>query len=160
MEIKFLDSRLTEFKPATGLSAGYDLRACVEQDIILAPGQTEKIPTGVALHMDSGFFREVIAGNGDDPARLLPCAIIMPRSGLGCKGVRPRNSPGLIDADYQGEIVICLYNDGAEAVRIEPLDRIAQLIFTLAIHPVFIEVEEFSSDSERGVGGFGSTGKQ
>jgi dUTP pyrophosphatase len=91
---------------------------------------------------------------------IVPCAIIMPRSGLGCKGVKPRNTPGLIDADYQGEIIVCLYNEGNDSVHIQPMDRIAQLVFTLAIHPVMQQVQEFSNATERGANGFGSTGKQ
>jgi len=152
MEIKFLDSRLTEFSPATDLSAGYDLRACINKAIFIAPGSQEKIKTGISLHMGDMFY--------DDDIHVLPCAIIMPRSGLGCKGVKPRNTPGLIDADYQGEIIVCLYNEGSESVHIQPMDRIAQLVFTIALHPKFEVVTEFSNETERGENGFGSTGKQ
>ena len=158
MEIKFLDKRLTEFKPATKLAAGYDLRACIEKDMWIVPGGQEKIPTGIAMDMSS-----LMNGDhwpNDEQLALVPCAIIMPRSGLGCKGVKPRNTPGLIDADYQGEIIVCLYNEGNESVHIQPMDRIAQLVFTLAIHPVMQQVEEFSNTTERGANGFGSTGKQ
>ena len=156
MEIKFLDKRLNEFKPATKLAAGYDLRACIEQAIWIVPGGQEKIPTGIAMDMSS-LMRVDHWSNVDN---FVSCAIIMPRSGLGCKGVKPRNTPGLIDADYQGEIIVCLYNEGNESVHIQPMDRIAQLVFTLAIHPVMQQVEDFSNMTERGANGFGSTGKQ
>lgn len=161
MQIKFLDKRLIEFKPATELSAGYDLRACIDKDIYLYPGGQEKIKTGVALHMmTEHFINELRHGNEGIELRVLPCAIVMPRSGLGCKGVKPRNTPGLIDADYQGEIIVCLYNEGNDSVHIRPMDRIAQLVFTIALHPFMEVVEEFSHDTVRGVNGFGSTGEQ
>jgi dUTP pyrophosphatase len=171
MEIKFLDKRLTEFKPATKLSAGYDLRACIDKDMWIVPGGQEKIPTGIAMDMSS-IVKPAKSYLSYDHIRLhagattyeglptIPCAIVMPRSGLGCKGVKPRNTPGLIDADYQGEIIVCLYNEGNESVHIQPMDRIAQLVFTLAIHPVMQQVEDFSNMTERGANGFGSTGKQ
>jgi dUTP pyrophosphatase len=157
MQIKFLDKRLTEFKPSTKLAAGYDLRACIDKDIYIPPGGQEKIRTGVAIDLSALMTNENWQGQGFD---MLPCAIVMPRSGLGCKGVKPRNTPGLIDADYQGEIIVCLYNEGNDSVHINPMDRIAQLVFTLAIHPVMQVVEEFSNTTERGANGFGSTGKQ
>ena len=171
MEIKFLDKRLTEFKPATKLAAGYDLRACIDKDIYIPPGGQEKIPTGIAIDMSS-IVKPAGSYSSYDYMRLhsitslqtelltIPCAVIMPRSGLGCKGVKPRNTPGLIDADYQGEIIVCLYNEGNDSVHIQPMDRIAQLVFTLAIHPVMQQVQEFSNETERGANGFGSTGKQ
>ena len=84
----------------------------------------------------------------------------MPRSGLGCKGLRPRNVPGLIDADYQGEIILCMYNEADDFITIQPMDRIAQLVFMLSIQPKFMVVTNFSNETDRGVGGFGSTGKQ
>lgn len=157
MQIKFLDSRLTEFKPATELSAGYDLRACIDKDVSIPPGHQEKIRTGVALNMMTEEVKQEITGGSR--ISLVPCAIIMPRSGLGCKGVKPRNTPGLIDADYQGEIIVCLYNEGNESVHIRPMDRIAQLVFTIALHPYLEIVTEFSNDTSRGDGGFGSTGR-
>lgn len=151
MQIKFLDERLKlQFKPATELSAGYDLRACIDTDIWIVPGGQEKIQTGVALNM--------MAHIEDD--RVLPCAIIMPRSGLGCQGVKPQNAPGLIDADYQGEIIVCLYNESNDSVHIRPMDRIAQLIFTIALHPFLEVVTDFSNETVRGANGFGSTGEQ
>jgi len=91
IEIKFLDKEQeTLFKPATNLAAGFDLRSTF--DYTVEPGETVKITTGIAVHM------------GEEEYGIIPCAVIMPRSGLGCKGIRPRNAPGLIDADYQGEL--------------------------------------------------------
>lgn len=156
MQIKFLDERLTEFKPATELSAGYDLRACVDKDISIPPGGQEKIKTGIALNMMDCPSTELI----DPDKRSLPCAIIIPRSGLGCKGVKPQNAPGLIDADYQGEIIVCLYNESNDSVHIRPMERIAQLIFTIALHPFLEVVTDFSNETVRGANGFGSTGEQ
>ncbi len=151
MNIKLLDKRLTNFEPATKASAGYDLKACIENDVFIQPGETLKIQTGISLDLLS---EETEPYNQD----VLPCAFILPRSGLGCRGVVPRNSPGLIDADYQGEIVVCLYNGGTEPINIKPLDRIAQLVFSFSYHPYFDYVEEFSKTTERGENGFGSTG--
>jgi len=156
MQIKFLDERLTEFKPATELSAGYDLRACIDKDISIPPGGQEKIKTGVSLNMMNVHTKDI----NDGKREMVPCAIIMPRSGLGCKGVKPRNTPGLIDADYQGEIIVCLYNEGNESVHIRPMDRIAQLVFTIALHPFMEVVTDFSHETVRGANGFGSTGEQ
>lgn len=153
MQIKFLDKRLTEFKPATELSAGYDLRACLDKDIWVPPGGQEKIKTGVSIYQ-SGPVEE------HGGSIIVPCAVIMPRSGLGCKGVKPRNTPGLIDADYQGEIVVCLYNESNDSVHIKPMDRIAQLVFMIALHPVLKVVDEFDNITDRGEGGFGSTGNR
>lgn len=160
MQIKFLDERLTEFKPATELSAGYDLRACIDKDISIPPGGQEKIKTGVSLNMMTGGLKAELEQSGMADVTIVPCAIIMPRSGLGCKGVKPRNTPGLIDADYQGEIIVCLYNEGNESVHIRPMDRIAQLVFTIALHPVMEVVTDFSHETVRGANGFGSTGEQ
>lgn len=154
MQIKFLDERLAEFKPSTQLAAGYDLRACIDKDVYIPPGGQEKIRTGISIHMGKAFEEH------DNYATVLPCAVVMPRSGLGCKGVKPRNTPGLIDADYQGEIIVCLYNEGNEAVHINPMDRIAQLVFTVALHPFMEIVTEFANETERGENGFGSTGEQ
>jgi dUTP pyrophosphatase len=174
MEIKYLDERLKDFKPETKLSAGYDLRACINKAIYIPPGGLEKIPTGIAIDMSS-LMRTVgdtykvsehimtvsPSAHSDwstEDLNLITCAIIMPRSGLGCRGIKPRNTPGLIDADYQGQIIVCLYNEGNDVVHINPMDRIAQLVFTIALHPAFQQVEEFSGTTERGTNGFGSTG--
>lgn len=148
MEIIYTDLRVKEFgfKPETSHSAGYDLRACIDKPLHIHPGNTEKIDTGIRIHM------------GELDEGVVPCAIIFPRSGLGCRGIRPRNAPGLIDADYQGNIVVCLYNGSTNELIIQPMDRIAQLVFTIALHPQAIEVESFSEGTIRGNGGFGSTG--
>jgi dUTP pyrophosphatase len=155
MEIKYLDERLKDFKfaPSTDLSAGYDLRACIPDILHIYPNETKKIKTGISLHM-----ADLLNETKDDDYNVLPCAIIMPRSSLGCKGLKPRNSPGLIDADYQGEIVICMHNYSDDRLEIKPMERIAQLVFMVAIHPVIKEVSEFSTETERGDSGFGSTG--
>jgi dUTP pyrophosphatase len=156
MEIKLLDKRLGQFAPATELSAGYDLRCCEDEEVVILPGQTVKVHTGVSVHMGAiGEDNTMEAGHS-----FVFSAVIMPRSGLGCRGIRPRNVPGLIDADYQGEIILCMHNDSDDFVTIQPMDRIAQLVFTLAIHPNFKLVEDFSKDSVRGSNGFGSTGVQ
>jgi dUTP pyrophosphatase len=160
MQLRFLDDRLAEFKPATELSAGYDLRACIDKDIYIPPGGQEKIKTGVALNMITEGMMNELQQSGTADVTIVPCAIVMPRSGLGCKGVKPRNTPGLIDADYQGEVIVCLYNEGNDTVHINPMDRIAQLVFTIALHPFMEIVTEFSNQTERGANGFGSTGKQ
>lgn len=156
MELKFLDERLEEFKPATELSAGFDLRACIPENefVELLPGATVKIKTGVALHMGS------TGSSFDDGSDILYSAVIMPRSSLGCRGIRPRNVPGLIDADYQGEIIICLHNESEDYVKVAPMERIAQLVFIPVLHPILTIVDKFSNETERGEGGFGSTGKQ
>ena len=160
MQIKFLDERLTRLEPSTRFSAGYDLRACIDKDISIPPGGQEKIKTGIALNMTTPGLIKELEGNNTSDVNIIPCAIIMPRSGLGCKGVKPRNTPGLIDADYQGEIIVCLYNEGNESVHIRPMDRIAQLVFTIALHPFMEVVTNFSHETVRGANGFGSTGEQ
>lgn len=154
MEIKFLDYRLKEFEPSTELASGYDLRCCEDEDVIILPGQTVKVKTGISVFMSSPV-EEHRMGSGHT---INFCAVIMPRSSLGCKGLRPRNVPGLIDADYQGEIILCMYNEGEEFVVIKPMDRIAQLVFMLSLHPSFMQVTHFSTETDRGHDGFGSTG--
>lgn len=153
MELKLLDPRLKDFAPATELSAGYDLRCCEEEEVVILPGQTVVVSTGVAIHMGRTINPKYI-----DEHPVVLTAVIMPRSSLGCKGIKPRNTPGLIDADYQGEIKVCLINESEEFVAIKPMDRIAQLVFMLALHPKFMKVTHFSNETTRGEGGFGSTG--
>jgi dUTP pyrophosphatase len=127
---------------ATDGSAGIDLRACVEQAITLAPGGTALIPTGIALHIS-------------DPQL---AAVILPRSGLGHRhGIVLGNLVGLIDSDYQGEILISCWNRGRESFTIRPGDRVAQLVFVPVVRAKFEVVAEFEA-SERGAGGFGHTG--
>ena len=143
---KRLDPRLGSEFPlpeyATAHSAGMDLRAMVETPLELAPGAAELVPTGLAIHIaDPGL-----------------CAVILPRSGLGHKhGLVLGNLTGLIDADYQGPLMISCWNRGNAAFTIRPGDRIAQLLVTPVARVVWRVVEEFAP-SERGVGGFGSTG--
>ncbi|MCH1448600.1 MAG: dUTP diphosphatase [Litoricolaceae bacterium] len=122
-------------------SAGVDLRACLDEPVTLAPGETILIGTGIAIHLEDPGF----------------CAMILPRSGLGHRGLVLGNLVGLIDSDYQGELKISTWNRGQEPQTIEPGDRIAQMVITPVIQPTLIEVDDFESSS-RGEGGFGHTG--
>ncbi|HEX7079832.1 MAG TPA: dUTP diphosphatase [Gammaproteobacteria bacterium] len=146
IEIKILDRRVgTQFplpQRATSGSAGVDLRACLDAPLTLAPGACELIPTGVAIHIaDPGL-----------------AAIVLPRSGLGHKhGIVLGNLVGLIDSDYQGELMISCWNRGAAPFSIDPGERIAQLVIVPVVQAEFDVVDEFAA-SERGVGGFGHTG--
>ncbi len=145
IEVKILDSRLADNLPtyATTGSAGLDLRACIEHPLELKPGQTELVPSGMAIHLD-------------DPAL---AAVVLPRSGLGHKhGIVLGNLTGLIDSDYQGQVFVSLWNRGATTFTLNPLDRIAQLVVVPVVQVQFQPVAEFKP-SERGAGGFGSTGK-
>ncbi|NML24862.1 dUTP diphosphatase [Zoogloea dura] len=145
IDIKILDERLKIQPPAyaTGGSAGLDLRACLDAPIDLAPGQTTLVPTGLAIHLaDPGL-----------------AAMILPRSGLGHKhGIVLGNLVGLIDSDYQGQIFVSVWNRGHEHFMIQPMERIAQLVVVPVLQVAFNVVDDFS-ESERGAGGFGSTGK-
>lgn len=146
VELKILDPRVgTEFplpEYATTGSAGLDLRACLEEAVTLEPGKTELLPTGIAIHMQ-------------DPGM---AAVILPRSGLGHKhGIVLGNLVGLIDSDYQGQLFVSCWNRGDTTFVVEPGERIAQLMFVPVIQAGFEIVDEFKS-SERGEGGFGSTG--
>ena len=146
LELKILDRRLGAEFPlpeyATALSAGMDLRAMLEAPLTLAPGDAQLIPTGLALHIG-------------DPGL---CAMILPRSGLGHKqGLVLGNLVGLIDADYQGPLMVSAWNRGQNPINIAPGDRIAQLVFMPVARTRFRIVEEFEQ-SARGAGGFGHTG--
>ena len=147
MNLKFkrLDPRVGTNWPipevGTPGSAGVDLRACLDEPVTLAPGETILIGTGIAIHLEDPGF----------------CAMILPRSGLGHRGLVLGNLFGLIDSDYQGELKISTWNRGQEPQTIEPGDRIAQMVITPVIQPTFIEVDDFESSS-RGEGGFGHTG--
>ncbi len=145
IDLKVLDPRLSDFLPsyATPGSAGLDLRACLDAPLSLAPGQTELIPTGIAIHIgDAGL-----------------AAMILPRSGLGHKhGIVLGNLVGLIDSDYQGPLMVSCWNRSQTAFTIAPLDRLAQLVIVPVVHATFRQVREFGA-SFRGEGGFGSTGQ-
>ncbi len=145
IDIKILDNRLRESPPhyATPGSAGLDLRACVTAPLHVEPGQTTLVPTGMAIHLaDPGL-----------------AAMILPRSGLGHKhGIVLGNLVGLIDSDYQGELMVSVWNRGHAGFTINPLDRIAQLVIVPVLQVGFNIVDDFDA-SHRGDGGFGSTGK-
>ena len=146
VDLKVLDPRMAEQVPsyATPGSAGLDLRACLDAPITLAPGQTTLIPTGLAVHIG-------------DPGL---AAIILPRSGLGHKhGIVLGNLVGLIDSDYQGQLMVSCWNRGQSEFVIQPFERIAQLVLVPVVQAAFRRVEEFGDASSRGEGGFGSTGK-
>ncbi|MGK5072204.1 dUTP diphosphatase [Janthinobacterium sp. ZB1P44] len=145
IDIKILDARMQDLLPAyaTPGSAGLDLRACIEEPITIEAGQTVLIPTGLAIHIG-------------DPSY---AAMILPRSGMGHKnGIVLGNLVGLIDSDYQGQLMVSTWNRGQSAFTLNPMERLAQLIIVPVLQVGFNVVEEFG-DSERGVGGFGSTGK-
>lgn len=147
IQVKILDKRLGDEFPipdyATPGSAGIDLRACVESAMDLKPGETQLIPTGMAIYIgDPGI-----------------AATILPRSGLGHKhGIVLGNLVGLIDSDYQGQLFVSCWNRGTESFTVNPGERIAQMVFVPVIQAQFEVVEEFE-ESHRGEGGFGSTGK-
>ncbi len=145
IDLQVLDARMAEQIPAyaTPGSAGLDLRACLDNAITLAPGQTTLIPTGLAIHIaDPGL-----------------AAIILPRSGLGHKhGIVLGNLVGLIDSDYQGQLMVSCWNRGQAEFTIQPFERIAQLVIVPVVQASFRRVDSFDTSS-RGAGGFGSTGK-
>ncbi|AYA41531.1 dUTP diphosphatase [Xenorhabdus nematophila] len=148
IDVKILDPRIGQEFPlptyATPGSAGLDLRACLDNAVALAPGQTELLPTGIAIHIAD----EQLA------------AVILPRSGLGHKhGVVLGNLVGLIDSDYQGQLMVSVWNRGDKMFTIEPGERIAQMVFVPVVQTEFNLVEDFET-SERGSGGFGHSGRQ
>ena len=144
IDLQVLDARMAEQIPAyaTPGSAGLDLRACLDAAIVLAPGQTALIPTGLAIHIaDPGL-----------------AAIILPRSGLGHKhGIVLGNLVGLIDSDYQGQLMVSCWNRGQTEFTVQPFERIAQLVIVPVVQAQFRRVDSFDT-SARGAGGFGSTG--
>ena len=144
VEMKILDERIRRHLPAyaTSGSAGLDLRACVDAATRIAPGETVLVPTGIAIHIG-------------DPGL---AAVILPRSGLGHRhGIVLGNLVGLIDSDYQGPLMVSLWNRGQAAFTIQPMDRVAQLVVVPVVQVQLEVVEEFAA-SARGAGGFGSTG--
>jgi dUTP pyrophosphatase len=145
IDLRVLDPRMAEQVPAYATlgSAGLDLRACLDAPLVLEPGQTRLIPTGISIHIG-------------DPGL---AAMILPRSGLGHKhGIVLGNLVGLIDSDYQGPLMVSCWNRGSEVFTVQPMERIAQLVIVPVVQASFRVVDEFGA-SDRGGGGFGSTGK-
>ena len=145
VDIRVLDPRMAEALPAyaTPGSAGLDLRACIDEPLVLEPGQAQLIPTGLSMHLGNPGL----------------AAMILPRSGLGHKnGIVLGNLVGLIDSDYQGPLMVSCWNRGQSAFTIQPMERIAQLVIVPVVQATFRQVESFEA-SERGEGGFGSTGR-
>ncbi|EPK7357676.1 dUTP diphosphatase [Kluyvera sp. STS39-E] len=148
IDVKILDSRIGQQFPlptyATAGSAGLDLRACLDEAIVLAPGETTLLPTGLAIHIA-------------DPSL---AAVMLPRSGLGHKhGIVLGNLVGLIDSDYQGQLMVSIWNRGQTTFTIEPGERVAQMIFVPVVQAEFNLVESFEA-TDRGEGGFGHSGRQ
>ncbi len=147
IDVKILDPRIAEQMPvyATPGSAGLDLRACLNAPLTLAPNAWQLVPTGMAIHLkDPGY-----------------AAMLLPRSGLGHKhGIVLGNLVGLIDSDYQGQLMVSCWNRSDVAFTIEPLERIAQMVIVPVVQARFHVVSEFGAATERGEGGYGSTGKQ
>jgi len=145
LEVRILDPRIREHLPhyATAGAAGLDLRACLDAPLELRPGDSRLVRSGLAIHLG-------------DPGL---AAVVLPRSGLGAKhGIVLGNLVGLIDSDYQGEVMVSVWNRGAHAFTIQPLERIAQLVVVPVVQVELAVVEEFAA-SARGAGGFGSTGR-
>lgn len=145
LDVKILDPRVRDMLPqyATAGAAGLDIRACLDAPLTLHPGDSQLVPSGIAIHLgDAGY-----------------AAIILPRSGLGAKnGIVLGNLVGLIDSDYQGQIFVSVWNRGKADFTIQPMDRIAQMVIVPVLQVQFNVVEDFEASS-RGAGGFGSTGK-
>ena len=145
IDVKILDARMRDQLPqyATPGAAGLDLRACIDATIVLNPGETQLIPTGLSIHIgDPGY-----------------AAMILPRSGLGHKhGIVLGNLVGLIDSDYQGPLMVSCWNRGQTAFTLAPMERLAQLVIVPVMQAEFRVVDDFSA-SARGEGGFGSTGR-
>ena len=146
VDLKVLDPRMAEQLPAyaTAGSAGLDLRACLDAPVILAPNAWQLIPIGLAIHLaDPGY-----------------AAMLLPRSGLGHKhGIVLGNLVGLIDSDYQGQLMVSAWNRSDVPFTIEPMERIAQMVIVPVVQAQFRVVDEFAASTERGAGGYGSTGR-
>jgi dUTP pyrophosphatase len=147
LDVKVMDERLRSMLPnyATAGSAGLDLRACLDVALTLLPNAWQLVPTGMAIHLKDPNY----------------AALILPRSGLGHKhGIVLGNLVGLIDSDYQGQLMVSAWNRSDVAFTIEPMERIAQLVIVPVVQAQFNMVDEFAAVTERGAGGYGSTGKQ
>ncbi|MGQ0512458.1 MAG: dUTP diphosphatase [Betaproteobacteria bacterium] len=145
LDVRILDARIREMLPQYGTpgAAGLDLRACLDAPLTLQPGDSQLVPSGIAIHIGNPGY----------------AAIILPRSGLGAKsGIVLGNLVGLIDSDYQGQIFVSVWNRGQAAFTIQPMDRIAQMVVVPVAQVEFNLVEDFAASS-RGAGGFGSTGR-
>jgi dUTP pyrophosphatase len=145
IDVKILDSRMKDMMPAyaTEGSAGLDLRACLEAPLTIKPGETHLVPTGLAIHIANPGY----------------AAMILPRSGMGHKhGIVLGNLGGRIDSDYQGQLMVSTWNRGQSEFTLQPMERLAQLVIVPVMQVGFNVVEDFDA-SERGAGGFGSTGK-
>jgi dUTP pyrophosphatase len=146
VDVKILDERLRSTPPAyaTPGSAGLDLRACVTAPLVLAPGACELVPTGMAIHLaDPGY-----------------AALILPRSGLGHKhGLVLGNLVGLIDSDYQGQLMVSAWNRSAVPFTLQPMERLAQIVIVPVVQAQFRVVDDFAVPTTRGEGGYGSTGR-
>jgi dUTP pyrophosphatase len=146
LDVKVLDPRIAAQMPeyATPGSAGLDLRACLDAPLTLAPNAWQLVPTGLAIHLANPAY----------------AALILPRSGLGHKhGIVLGNLVGLIDSDYQGQLMVSAWNRSDVAFTIEPMERIAQLVIVPVVQAQFNVVNDFAASTERGVGGYGSTGR-
>ena len=147
VDLKILDERIREHMPvyATAGSAGLDLRACLDEPLTLQPNAWQLVPTGMAVHLnDPGY-----------------AALLLPRSGLGHKhGIVLGNLVGLIDSDYQGQLMVSVWNRSNEPFTVEPLERVAQMVIVPVVQAQFNVVDDFAQASARGAGGYGSTGRK
>ena len=146
IDVKIIDPKMATMLPeyATSGSAGLDLRACIDDTLIIKSGETTLVPTGIAIHIANPNL----------------CAMILPRSGLGHKhGIVLGNLVGLIDSDYQGQLFISVWNRSANDFELKTMERIAQLVIVPVVQASFTVVEDFTHEEARGAGGFGSTGK-
>ena len=146
IDLKILDPRINDLLPSYGTpgSAGLDLRACLDEATVIAPGETILVPTGISIHIKNPGY----------------AAMILPRSGMGHKnGIVLGNLVGLIDSDYQGPLMVSTWNRGQKPFTLEPLERLAQLVIMPVVQAEFKLVDAFEAVTERAAGGFGSTGK-
>ena len=147
IDVKIINPKMQEMLPqyATSGSAGLDLRACIDDIMIIKAGETILLPTGLAIHISNPHL----------------CGMILPRSGLGHKhGIVLGNLTGLIDSDYQGQLFVSVWNRSATDFELKPMERIAQLVIVPVVQASFTIVDEFTHEEQRGSGGFGSTGQK